>query len=353
MNKNNGKITAISLALACALIVPSGCGPIKSGEGSRSDYASRLLAKYRIDPGETDFYGKVRVRSNLARSHYRLGIFYLRQGQYSDAATAFSKAIKTDPNNIKAYNGLAVSYDGMGMYKAAQRVYGAALARHPDEAYLHNNIGCSHLLQDDPAKALASFTRARQLDRENNRIRNNRALVLAKSKMNNKPTGPVIFEAETGRPSAKKALAAGPPQKKVRQEGVSCLEERKAFRVEVANGNGIRGMAGRSAAYFRKKGITVKHVTNAEHFKFQQSLIVYKEGFLREAYLVAAMIPGFQEMKKIPADARQRVDVKVILGRDTAQTGFLDMIGAKVQKGGLVHKVSLLCRKISSRVGLA
>ncbi|MDH3346645.1 MAG: tetratricopeptide repeat protein [Desulfobulbaceae bacterium] len=346
MTSNNKKITFICIALACAFVVPSGCSPIRTENVVYSDYGSRLMSKYQVKRAEKDFYSKIRVTSNLAQSHYRLGIFYLRQGQYSDAAAAFSKAIKIDPNNIKAYNGLAVSYDGMSMYKAAQRVYGAAIARRPDQAYLYNNSGCSHLLQKKTTLALTSFTKARQLDQENNRIRNNRDLVFAKIKRS--PVR-IIPGAESAKDISSKVAKKHALKM---QKGVSCLEEKKRFAVEVSNGNGVRGMAGKSARYFRKKGITVKHITNAKHFKFQQSVVLYKEGFLREAYLMAAMIPGFQKMKKISSSNRQRVDVKVILGRDTVNSGFVDMIGTEKKSVTPKRKVAQLVRKISSTVGL-
>ncbi|MDH4318173.1 MAG: tetratricopeptide repeat protein [Desulfobulbaceae bacterium] len=348
MKKISATRAAIGFALTAALFAPTGCG-FKAEEATSSDYATRLLDKYQVSRAKDGFYSNIRMRSNLAQSHYRLGIFYLRRGQYPDAASAFSKAIETDINNIKAYNGLAVAYDGMGMYKAAQRVYGAAIARQPHKAYLHNNLGCSLLLQDDPAQALASFTRARQLDRENSRIRNNRALVLARSKAVPEP----IFSDSPGEEGAGKSKTGEMVVKTDDSDkGISCLEEKKFFRVEIANGNGVRGIAGRSASYFRKKGIVVKHISNANHFNFSNSVVWYKEGFLREAYLIAAMIPGSQEMKKIDGDSDLRVDVKVILGHDVAQSGFIEMVAADNQANGSRIKVAHLSEKISSEASL-
>ncbi|EKD35050.1 MAG: hypothetical protein ACD_75C02077G0003 [uncultured bacterium] len=94
--------------------------------------------------------------------------------------------------------------------------------------------------------------------------------------------------------------------------------------VEVSNGNGTTGMAKRSADFLRGHGFTVRSITNAKHFGFEESVIYYKEGFLQTAKDLAAVIPGVQELEKVESMAKPFVSVKVVLGRDLVTMRFPD-----------------------------
>ena len=92
--------------------------------------------------------------------------------------------------------------------------------------------------------------------------------------------------------------------------------------IEVSNGNGIRGMAGRSADYFRGLGFTVGRVTNAKDFKFEESVIFYEEGHLQLAKEIARVIPGAQNLEKVSSLERASIGVKILLGKDIVSMQF-------------------------------
>jgi tetratricopeptide (TPR) repeat protein len=92
--------------------------------------------------------------------------------------------------------------------------------------------------------------------------------------------------------------------------------------IEVSNGNGVTGMAGRSAAFLRGHGFKVKSITNAKHFRFQESKIFYKEGYLHVAKELAAVIPGLQSLERVDTVEKASVGVKVLLGRDLVDMRF-------------------------------
>jgi hypothetical protein len=92
--------------------------------------------------------------------------------------------------------------------------------------------------------------------------------------------------------------------------------------IEVSNGNGVRGMAGRSADYFRGLGFTVGRITNAKDFQFEESVILYREGHLQLAKELATAIPGAQNVEKVGSFERASIGVKILLGKDMVNMQF-------------------------------
>jgi len=89
-----------------------------------------------------------------------------------------------------------------------------------------------------------------------------------------------------------------------------------ALRLEVANGNGIRGMAGRVREYLRERGGSVVRISNAEHFEHDHSVIYYRRGQRQQIESLLANLPlrnvSMRESDELATD----VDVRVLLGRD-------------------------------------
>ncbi|MCJ7603480.1 MAG: LytR C-terminal domain-containing protein [Desulfobulbaceae bacterium] len=87
--------------------------------------------------------------------------------------------------------------------------------------------------------------------------------------------------------------------------------------IEVVNGNGVNGMASRTAVYLEKNGLKVYKISNAQNFDFDKTKIFYKNGYLKKAYMVAKLIPGYQDFTKLNSLSSSNLHVQVILGRDT------------------------------------
>lgn len=92
--------------------------------------------------------------------------------------------------------------------------------------------------------------------------------------------------------------------------------------VEVSNGNGVTGMAGRSAEYFRAYGFNIRRITNAKNFRFNDSVIFYREGYLQVAKELARVIPGAQNLEKVDSLGRASIGVRVLLGKDLVNVRF-------------------------------
>lgn len=102
--------------------------------------------------------------------------------------------------------------------------------------------------------------------------------------------------------------------------------------IEISNGNGTTGMAKRSAEFLRDLGFAVRSITNARHFRFAESVILYKDEYLQDAKDIAAVIPGAQNLERVEALEKSWIGVKVILGRDLAAARFPEIIAELAQE---------------------
>ena len=103
--------------------------------------------------------------------------------------------------------------------------------------------------------------------------------------------------------------------------------------IEIANGNGVTGLASRSAQYLRTHGFTIGRIINAPHFNHGISTIYYQEGYHELAKALAAKVPGTQviEQQKIPGQAGN--GVRLLLGKDMADIRFSAHLAQKENSG--------------------
>ncbi|MGM0631997.1 MAG: LytR C-terminal domain-containing protein [Pseudomonadota bacterium] len=89
-----------------------------------------------------------------------------------------------------------------------------------------------------------------------------------------------------------------------------------SLRLEVANGNGINGMAARVREYLRERGGSVVRISNAEHFEYDHSVIYYRSGQRQQVEGLLATLP-LRNVSLLESDElAANVDVRVLLGRD-------------------------------------
>jgi lipoprotein NlpI len=91
-----------------------------------------------------------------------------------------------------------------------------------------------------------------------------------------------------------------------------------AARIELSNGNGVRHMARDMGNYLKSKGYKVTRLTNASHFRHGKTTIYYCDGYQQEAEDVAREMPTDSDMKKVKNLQRPNINVKVLIGKDTA-----------------------------------
>ncbi len=83
--------------------------------------------------------------------------------------------------------------------------------------------------------------------------------------------------------------------------------------IEVSNGTGRSQMASRISQFLDSEGLSAKRLTNAEHFRHQESVIFYRREWLRKARELAAHLPVEVRLEAAP---NQRSDIRIRLGGD-------------------------------------
>lgn len=305
--------------------------------------ASAMLAGCALAPSSRDTGDGAYLPGLAPDALYRVGRQHQARFDYLRASAAYREALRQEPGLVEARNALGVMLSTQGRYNEAIVEFLAAIELAPDHAYLHNNLGYAELLRGAPQAARAALEIADRLEPGQARTERNlqaarRAspvaapgvvtptLPAAPSPLLPPAPGavhtgvvevaPQVFELQV---EAKPVQAA--PSDTIAATAASKAPARavaapaSAFGLEVANGNGVTGMAKRVAAELRRLGIHTARLTNQRPFKQALTEIQYRGNYAAEAARLG------QEMKssslvlndQLPAG----VHVKLVLGRDS------------------------------------
>jgi hypothetical protein len=83
--------------------------------------------------------------------------------------------------------------------------------------------------------------------------------------------------------------------------------------IEVSNGTGRPQMALRVGQFLDSEGLSAKHLTNAEHFSHQETVIFYRGEWLQKARELAVHLPVEVRLEAAP---NQTSDIRIRLGGD-------------------------------------
>lgn len=130
------------------------------------------------------------------------------------------------------------------------------------------------------------------------------------------------------------AVAAAVPKPAV--QTVAQADKVRMARLEVSNGNGINGMAGRFRRLLGQMGIPVNRLSNDKPYKQVATTIQYSPGFEKQAVSLQKALQGKVQLstRKLAAS-----DVRLVLGKDaqlslTAATEAAGLSLVAMQEGG-------------------
>lgn len=124
-----------------------------------------------------------------------------------------------------------------------------------------------------------------------------------------KPTASAVAAKPAASAAAAKPAAAP-------ASAPATVVQKSASRVEIANANGVPGMARRYKEVLGQRGIAVSRLTNAKPFGRAGSSIEFVPGFERQARELQAALGGKPSLQK--AAARAGSDLRLVLGKDAA-----------------------------------
>lgn len=272
-----------------------------------------------------------------------LGYSYLLQDRTDLAVENFKKALELDDGNARYRNNLALAYAKSERYDAAL----GELKKSGDEAKAHYLIAQMYYGEGLYEEAEAHFEQASLLKVFNVEIE--RGLKAASSLAEIVPKDwPIAKEVgETAvhtKPKPRVTQAGNKLREGASEEAQKILEQEKpgfydeeralnlsrlqiadvekelgsGLNIEVSNGNGVRHMARDVGNYLHGMGFIPKYLRNARHFRYEQTKIYYATGYLREAYLLADILPGWQSLEEVAEIRDGKAGISILIGKDLA-----------------------------------
>ncbi|HJV84035.1 MAG TPA: tetratricopeptide repeat protein [Noviherbaspirillum sp.] len=291
--------------------------------------ATSYAAQGEYDKAIAEFLSVLATAPQAAHIYNNLGYTYFLQKNYVSAVAAYDKALALDPKNARTSNNLAQAFAQLNEDEKSrvaamrspapsaesapsvtQPVPAVVIEEHaiPAAAATESTAAPAPAPVSAPASAIAAVPAAESAA----------APVNLPAVAVNAPAAPVIAQAapvESMPVETKPApqavqvmLAAAPP---------SHLEPAplKPARLEIANGNGVNGMAKKTATFLAQEGVATAHLTNQKPYRQLETVIQYREGFREQA---ASLSHKFVNPPALAANAKLRgnADVRLVLGWD-------------------------------------
>ena len=319
----------------------------------------------RVEPN----YRLQHAGAGLAQGYALLAQRYEGEARWHEALQAWLKAVQAAPDDADLYNALGQAQAGLGDHEAAVQTLQRAVQLAPDQPALHNNLGYALMRAGRAEEARAALQRAMALQpgyvRAAANLRRLDATATAQltpsssaaTASNAEPAGaahavtnpaqatPTANTAELARipqpsaPTASNTLPTtttpahhaavtgpatpGTPPTSSAQEPAAA---RPAPAVEIANGNGVEGMAACMAEALRSRGaVGQTRLRNALPYDTATTVVRYRPGHAQSAQVLAQalaqQLPG-----GAPAvaglDRADSLDLRIVLGHDLRAGGL-------------------------------
>ncbi len=141
MNRSSAVLIVLLAATAIALLGCGGSDIYKDND----DYTGKL--------------GRIKKESP-ADIYVKLGIAYLREGQYAVALRKLKQGLQADPKNAEAHNVIALLYERLGEARLAEEHYVRAVRFEPENSFVRNAWGSFLCQRKKYAEAEEQFKRA-------------------------------------------------------------------------------------------------------------------------------------------------------------------------------------------------
>ena len=313
-----------TLAVSCGLALAGGCASLNQTSQPQNAAAPVLNVTHSTAITDAD---------------YQIGRSYQGRLQYGAAIAAYRKSLEAHPGNAEAHNALGVIYASQGKHEQAVVELMAALALAPTAAHIHNNLGYAYLLQGRNADALAALKVASRLDPANERSREN--IKIAEKRLGHEAPNPPNVQVATavgaefkspptdkdGGHSTVRLVSVAPSIFELRQGSstqakpslpLATKTAPETVRLEVANGNGVTGLAKRTSSSLKRRGYAVARLTNQVPYKQMITEIQYRQGQENQARRLNALLSAPAKLVE-SSHLRPGVGVRLVLGRDVVQ----------------------------------
>jgi len=289
----------------------------------------------------------VRHGAQSSEAYYALGRYYDGSQTWDKAIDAYRKAIAADASNVEARNALGVALAQAHRFEDAEATLRKAVGIDPNSAHVRSNLGFVLLLAGRPQEAVSELKTALTLDRDNVTARANLRDALAQSELrqagstaeaaaspNTRAGAPVpLVAAAVPVPADLRVMIDRPAAPALPDASVAAADlivprslpasqavsVNARVRLELSNGNGIKGAAARLQRWLTAEGLPAERLSNHQPYTQQQTVIQYRDGQEQAARRVAESMPAAAKTDSGPTRGL-RSDVRVVLGRDWVKT---------------------------------
>ncbi len=355
-------VCCIALMSSCASNQSAGSAALWSVKptavaknGSAKPEAMYQLGRYyqgqnRFDEAINAYSKALKADPGFAEANNGLGVIYSRQGKYLEAIGAFQAAIKSAPKAAHLYSNMGYAYYLHGQYAESVKALEQATALDPNNKRALNNLGLAYAKAGNTLGSALAFSDAISTEdgKSNKLIAEVAALAPAAviatpvevtTLKPNVQADAEILAIPKDRGVIKSAqspklvlptvesraklvqLASNVSELQIRPESAESMQlvsgegalELKNLRLEVANGNGVRGAAGKVGRFLHEQGYAAARLTNQKPYKTQTTQIQYRAGYEQQAQLLQAELldaPALVERNDL------RANVRVVLGKD-------------------------------------
>ncbi len=259
---------------------------------------------------------------------------YEGEHRWREARDAWRKAALAAPQDADTLNALGMAEAGQGLYGKAVEALRRAVALAPQSAQLLNNLGYALLLNGDPEEAKIVLKEA-LLRKPDHLLAMANLHRLEQPAQNASPAAEAPPQPREPSPPAQNLQSVpNVAPFSLRQTGLAAAETATPApatpaptptlhtapalqpRIEIANGNGINGMATALRGWLRTRGLEQKPLLrNALPFNTATTVVHYRAGYLEAAQALAERMPQRVALATEPGGVAD-VDVRVVLGRD-------------------------------------
>ena len=365
-------------------IAPWAITPITAMNSNDKPEAMYQLGRYyqgqsRYDKAIAAYQKALAVDNGFVEARNGLGVVLSKQGKYSEAIEAFKIAIQQAPNAAHLYSNIGYAYYLQGKYAESLTVLVQATTLDPKNPRSLNNLGLAYAKAGSNVESNQAFSQAAALSAlqtpsvatdtavvetvvtplinespvtvtvrkvvASSEIKSavipqteEQSLVLPKDRGIIRPASNPYTVPVVGSSAKLVQLEPNVYELRMRQYNMAPMPMALTstvvlssdyanvakLRVEVANGNGVVGLAGKVGQFLRSQGYPVARLTNQKPFQVRITQIQYREGHQAEANLLQSNLPDSPALV-MRNDLRADVGVRLVLGKDVAtRTAYFD-----------------------------
>jgi tetratricopeptide (TPR) repeat protein len=157
-----GKILTLSVLL---IVCEAGAAEKQSSKRSPNfPQVETLVQQGRLDEAKAEMLEELQRNPSSADGYNLLGIIESKEQDYSNALTAFQKALQLAPNSTKTHNNLGNVYVAQRRLDLAEKEFSTVVRLDPGNRDGNYNLGVLLMAKGSPVDAIAHFQRVRPAD---------------------------------------------------------------------------------------------------------------------------------------------------------------------------------------------